>query len=112
VNELFEIGLLAQKPGGLPPQAIWIGLIIMFIIFYVVMLSPQRKEKKKRQEMLAAVKKTDRVMTIGGIIGTVVAVGDDEISIKIDESTNVKISLTRNAIQKVLADEETSAKTT
>jgi len=56
--------------------------------------------------MLAAVKKSDRVMTIGGIIGSVVSVGDNEVTLKVDESANVKITVVRSAIQRVLAEDE------
>ena len=45
-------------------------------------------------------------MTIGGIIGSVVSVSDDEVTLKVDESANVKITVVRSAIQKVLAEDE------
>ncbi|MHC4443346.1 MAG: preprotein translocase subunit YajC [Planctomycetota bacterium] len=120
MNQIIELGLLAANgsggdgsggEGGLPPGALWIGIILMFVIFYAVMLSPQRKEKKKRQEMLAAIKKNDRAMTIGGIIGSVVSVSDNEIVIKIDESANVKMTVSRSAIQKVITEEESAVVT-
>lgn len=78
----------------------------MLVVFYGVMLSGSRKEKKKRQDMLSAVKKGDRVMTIGGIIGSVVSVNDAEVTLKVDESANVKITFIRSAIQRVLQDDE------
>ena len=117
MNQIFEIGLLAQNGGGGgdggggagPFNPIWIGLIIMLVVFYAVVLSGNRKEKKKRQQMLSAVKKNDRVMTIGGIIGSVVSVGDNEVVVKVDESANVKMTVTRSAIQKVLTEEESTA---
>lgn len=100
MTELTDMLLLAQADG------LWIGLILMLVVFYAIMLSGSRKEKKKRQEMLAAVKKNDRVMTIGGIIGSVVAVNDAEVTLKVDESANVKITFIRSAIQRVLRDDE------
>jgi preprotein translocase subunit YajC len=88
------------------PETIWIGLILMLVVFYGFMFSNSRKEKKRRREMLENVKKTDRVMTIGGVIGTVVNVKENEIVLKVDESANTKISFVRGAIQKVLAEDE------
>lgn len=101
--DMMGFALLGQGGGG---GGIWIGLILMLVVFYAIMLSGNRKEKKKRQEMLANVKKSDRVMTIGGIIGSVVSVSDTEVTLKVDESQNVKITLIRSAIQRVLQDDE------
>lgn len=84
----------------------FIGLILMLVAFYGFMLWGGRKDKAKRKEMLAAVKKNDRVMTIGGILATVHSVTDREVVIKVDESQNVKITVTRGAIQKVYAEGE------
>jgi len=97
--------MLAQGGGG-RPEVIWIGLILMLVVFYGFMIRSSQKDKKKRRDMLDAVKKNDRVMTIGGIIGTVVNVKEDEIVLKVDESSNTKITFVRGAMQKVLADDE------
>ncbi len=94
-----------QQPGGFDPVFI-IGLPLIIIVFYAIVLSGNRKQKKQRAAMLSAVKKNDRVMTIGGIIGTVVNVKDTEVTLKVDETNNVKITVIRGAIQKVLAEGE------
>lgn len=88
------------------PEVLWIGVLIMLGIYGAVMYSGSRREKQKRREMLAGIKKNDRVMTIGGMIGTVVQVKDEEVVLKIDESTNAKASFVRGAIQKVLREDE------
>lgn len=103
MTQIAEIMMLAQ--GG-PSSHIWFGLILMLVVFYAIVFSGNRKEKKKRQEMLAAIGRNDRVMTIGGIIGSVVSVSDNEVTLKVDESANVKITVIRSAIQKVLMDDE------
>ena len=56
--------------------------------------------------MLAAIKKNDRVMTIGGIVGSVVTANENEVTLKVDESANVKITVIRSAVQKVLLEGE------
>jgi preprotein translocase subunit YajC len=96
----------AQQPGGFDPIFIF-GLPLIIIVFYAIVLSGNRKQKRQRQMMLSSVKKNDRVMTIGGIIGTVVNVRDTEVTLKVDETNNVKITVIRGAIQKVLAEGET-----
>ena len=56
--------------------------------------------------MLAAIKKGDRVMTIGGIIGSVMTVSESEVTLKVDESANVKITVIRDSVQRVLLEDE------
>jgi len=95
-------GTSANGPGN----TIWIGLILMLVVFYGVMLSGSRKEKRKRQDMLNSIGKNDRILTIGGIIGSVVSVNGNEVTVKVDESANVKITFTRSAIQKILTEDD------
>lgn len=100
------ISLIAQttQPNAAAPQGLESMLpmlAVMGIVIYFLMIRPQSKERKARTAMLAAVKKNDRVVTIGGILGTVLAVKDDEITLKVDESSNTKITFTRSAIQRV-----------
>lgn len=76
---------------------------LIFLILYMIMLRPQKKERDKVQKMLDALKKSDRVMTIGGLIGTVVQVKNDEVVLKVDETTNTKLTFTRAAIKTVLS---------
>ena len=99
--------LLAQNQSqqGFDPVFLF-GLPLIIIVFYAVVLSGNRKQKKQRQVMLSSVKKNDRVMTIGGILGTVVNIKDNEVTLKVDETNNVKMTVVRGAIQKVLAEGE------
>ncbi len=96
--------MVAQGGGG--NQGMFIGLILMLVVFYGIMLTSSRRDKKRRQEMLSAIKKNDRVMTIGGIIGSVVTANESEVTLKVDESANVKITFIRSAIQRVLREDE------
>jgi preprotein translocase subunit YajC len=76
----------------------------IYAIFYFVMIGPERKQRKKREEMLKLVKKGDKVMTTGGMFGTVAAVADDSITLLVADG--VRLKFTRAAIQSV---EEPSA---
>ncbi len=80
-------------------------LFLMFgmIIFMIVMSTmSSRKEKKKREAMLGSLGRHDRVVTSGGVIGTIVEVKSDEVVLKVDESTNTRIHFSRAAVQSVL----------
>lgn len=85
----------ADSPVGSSPWPLMIGIVA---IFYFLLLRPQMKEQKKRREMLGALKKNDRVVTNGGIIGVISAISDDEVTLKVDDSQNVRIRFTRSAI--------------
>lgn len=79
-------------------------LILMFIVLYWLLFRGQRKEQDKHRQMLANLKKNDRVQTIGGILGTIVDVRDNEVVLKVDESNNTKIRFNRGAIKELLAE--------
>ena len=76
----------------------------MFVVIYFVMLRPQKKKQKQHKQMLESLKKNTRVRTIGGIIGTVVDIREDEVILKIDEAGNTKMRVIRSAISTVLSD--------
>ena len=73
------------------------GLLLMFLLSS----RGRKKRDRKRQEMLAALKKGAKVTTIGGIIGTVMEVREDEVTVKVDEQNNVRMRFSRRAIQGV-----------
>ena len=105
---ILQMAILAQgqpKPSG-GGEILWIGMGLAIVAYIVMMSMGARKDRKKRDNMLAAIERNDRVMTIGGIIGSVVSVTDADVTLKVDESANVKITVIRSAIQKVLTEGE------
>ena len=89
-----------RPPGGLGGQ--WIFYILIALMIYFIFLSffGPRKKQQQHQRMVKSLKKNDKVRTIGGIIGTIVDIKDDEVTLKVDESTNTKIKITSSAIGK------------
>jgi preprotein translocase subunit YajC len=87
-------------------------LIIIFVLFYFMMIRPERRRRAEMAQMLDNLKKNDRVVTAGGIVGTVVNVqkGSEEITIKVDESTNTKLRMLRSSIARIVSDDESDAK--
>lgn len=96
----------ATSQGG--PSMLNLFLIMGAVMILMMVLSTrgQKKERKRREALLAALKKHDRVQTIGGVIGTIVEVKDAEVVVKIDETTNTKMRFARSAIQQVLEDKQ------
>ncbi len=79
-------------------------LVVIFIVMYFLMFRGPKKKQQQHQEMVSALAKNARIRTIGGIFGTVLDVRDDEIVIKIDESTNTKMRISPSAVATVLKD--------
>jgi preprotein translocase subunit YajC len=95
-----------SKPAAQPNLLqMLLPLFLIFIFIYYIMLRP-RKEQKQREQMLGGIKKFDKVITIGGVLGTVVDIRDDEIVLKVDDNTNTRIRFARSAIQRVVSSAE------
>ena len=82
-------------------------LILIFVVFYFLLIRPQQKKVKQHKEMITAVRRGDRVITSGGIVGTVTKVIDEQfVQLEIAEGTRVR--LVRGTITEVLAKAEPS----
>lgn len=107
MNVLIHLLAQATTQSAASKQPGWgemlMPLVLMGLIMYFIMFRPQGKERKRREGMLSALKKNDKVVTIGGILGTVTSVRDDEVTLKVDESSNIKITFSRSAIQRVVS---------
>ena len=84
--------------GSMTTTFITFGLVIA--IFYFLIIRPQNKKQKQTKNMLAALKKGDKVQSIGGIRGVVQNVGDDTVVVKVDDNT--KMEFVKSAIGEVL----------
>jgi preprotein translocase subunit YajC len=124
MNKLVKMGLVAGLliavlafAGGCLPTAttsadgtgdssgfgsIWpmlIFLVVIFAMFYFVMIRPQRKRQKEQQAMMSALKVGDKVMTIGGIFGTIEKVDDNSLVLRMEGDTTIRVA--RNAVNPV-----------
>ena len=95
-----------DQPRQSPFGGMAVPLILMLVVMYFLMFRGPKKKQKQRQQMLDNMKKNDRIQTIGGIIGTVVDLRDDEVVIKIDEATNSKMRVTRGAVSRVVTGDD------
>ena len=95
-------GAPQQAPGGAPGSSFLLILLLVFGFMILLQIFSGRKQKKQRKAMLSSITKHDRVQTVGGIIGTVAEIRDDEIVLKVDEATNTKIRFARSAVQQVV----------
>ncbi|ADO45993.1 MAG: preprotein translocase subunit YajC [Hydrogenobacter thermophilus] len=96
---MIDIAFAQQTAQGGPAGAFFVQLVFLigiFAIFYFLMIRPQQKARKRHQEFLANLKKGDKVITSGGIWGTVVEIGEDTITLRVD--ANTRITFTKEAI--------------
>lgn len=91
----------AQQPGGIVG---FLPLLFILAIFYLIVFLPARRRQKKLQEMINNLKSGDKVITSGGIYGTIVGLRGDRIQLRIAE--NVKVDMSRNAVTALQNPEE------
>lgn len=80
-------------------------LVVMVVVFYFVMIRPQKKQEKQIAEMRDSLSVGDEVVTIGGIIGTVLIIKDDKIMIETGND-RTKLTILRSSVKTVLKDED------
>jgi preprotein translocase subunit YajC len=98
--------LTILQAAGAPAQgggwSMWIMLILIFVVMWFFMIRPQRKQQKELQAFRDSLKKGDKVVTIGGIYGTVCEIKEESVLIEVDN--NVKIRVSKQALVKDFTD--------
>jgi preprotein translocase subunit YajC len=119
ISNLLPLLLGAPESGGaaggaaggggtqLITMLVTFGLII--VVFYFLVIRPQSKKTKDAKKMLESIRKGDRVVTIGGMHGSVESVKDNEVLLKVDE--NVKVKFNKSAVATVLERKEEAVET-
>lgn len=98
MNTLFIL-LQAQAPAqGSGTAGFWLMIILLFVVMWAFMIRPQRKQQKELEQFRSELKKGDKVVTAGGIYGTVDEVTDKTVLIKVDG--DVKLRMDKNSIVK------------
>ena len=90
----------AQQQGG--GWTMWIMLALIFVVMWFFMIRPQKKQQKELQNFRDSLAKGDKVVTIGGIFGTIVEVKDDTVLMEVDNG--VKIRVSKQALVKDFTD--------
>jgi preprotein translocase subunit YajC len=79
-------------------------LVVIFAVFYFLLIRPQQKRQKERNTMLSALKKGDKVITIGGLHGTITDLNDERVTLKVSENT--RLVFERSAVNAVVNSNE------
>jgi preprotein translocase subunit YajC len=101
----LHLFLLSGPPpeGGGGLASLFLPFLLVFIVFYFFIIRPQKKREDTRKTMIEAVKKGDRIVTIGGVHATVTKVDEASVLAQVDE--NVKLRFDKNAIASVVTKE-------
>ena len=98
-NGLVLLQAAASSTGQMVSTLVTFGLV--FVVFYFLIIRPQNKKLKEAKKMIDAVKKGDKVVTIGGVHGTVHSVKEGTVIVKVDDDCRIEFS--KSAIATVLA---------
>ena len=79
-----------------------VPIILMLVVFWFMMMRPAKRDQKAREDLLKNIKKNDHVLTNSGIYGIIDRVGDNEVTLKVDETKGVKIRMARSAVVSVI----------
>ena len=92
----------AGDPGGFDLMAL-APLVLIFVVFYFLLIRPQQKRAKEHKEMLTKIRRNDRIVTNGGLIGKVAKVIDDRDELEVDLADNVRVKVRRGMVAEVVS---------
>ena len=101
----YSFILLQGAQSANPLLSGFLPIILMIGIFYFLVFMPMRKQQRNQKEMLKALVNGQTVVTTGGIIGTIVTVGDDTLILRV-KPDNIKIQISRSAVTNVVKADE------
>lgn len=96
------------QPGG-SGMLLWLPLVFIFAIFYFLLILPQQRRQKRWQQMVNELKTGDKVQTGGGIRGTIIAIKDDAVHLRVPPD-NLRIEVSKSSVVSVAREEEPAKK--
>ena len=101
-SEMFITPAFAQSSGGFAEGGFGLlPIVFVMVIFYFLLIRPQQKRAKQHKEMLSAIRRGDKIVTSGGLTGTIVKVVDDSETVEVEIAKDVKVHVVRAMIADV-----------
>jgi preprotein translocase subunit YajC len=107
IDLAYAMGPPPQSGGAASMLIQLVPIALVLGIFFFLVIRPQQRERRRREQMLASLKKGDRVVTSGGLIGTIVGVTDRKVSLKLGDS--VRVECLRSAVTGLESDAKADA---
>jgi preprotein translocase subunit YajC len=108
IDNAFAMGGQPAQPGAEQPNMLitMAPFLLMFVVMYFLIIRPQHKKQKEQQQMIDALKKGDRVVTSGGVHGTITGIKEKEGILMIQVAKDVQIEVSRGSVSRVLENKE------
>ena len=106
---MSNLYFLAVQAGGGSGLALFAPVLLIFGMFYFLLIIPQQRRQKKWQQMLSELKTGDKVVTSGGLNGTIFSIKEDSVTLRVPPD-NLKMEVSRGSIVTVTSAEETVTK--
>ena len=106
---MSNLYFLAAQSGGGSGLALFAPVLLIFGVFYFLLILPQQRRQKKWQQMLSELKTGDKVVTSGGLKGTIFSIKEDSVTLRVPPD-NLKMEVSRGSIVTVTSAEETVTK--
>jgi preprotein translocase subunit YajC len=87
------------------PFVSFLPILLIFAIFYFLLFMPMQRQRKKQQQMLKNLQNGETVLTSGGVIGTIIAINEDDTLVLRVKPDNVKLQIARSAVSSLLSGE-------
>jgi len=98
-----------ERPGVSDPFSLPFLIVFMVAFIYFFVIRPQKKEADEKKRLLESLKKNDRILTSGGMYGTIVNIKEDEVTVRVDDQNKVKVRFAKSAIAKVVSPDSEKA---
>jgi len=99
---VLNLFLQASSPNSLVG---FVPILLILVIFYFLLFMPMQRQKKQQQKMLASLQNGNVVLTNGGIVGTIVSIGDDDTLVLRVKPDNIKLQVARSAVSSLVSGE-------
>ena len=103
-NVFLDLILQSSTPGS--SMLGFLPILLIFGIFYFLLFMPMQRQKKQQQKMLAGLQNGNTVLTSGGIVGTIISIGDDDTLILLVKPDNVKLQVSRSSVSNLVTTAE------
>ncbi len=108
IGEAFALGGQSAPAGGESPSMLvqFFPFILMFVVIYFLILRPQHKKQKQQQTMIDELKKGDKIVTSGGIHGTIVGLKEKEGILVVQVAKDVRVEISRSSVSRLTEAKE------